>query len=204
MSEKLFGTGGATSSATAEGHVCHRCNRELPLRMAASGEAAAVWLCVECGLPFPAVCLPDRLPALSERVALDDRYFDTSYLPPITKETRSEIIRLAGDDGQNDFSEKRASPRIAVALLAAGVELDKAFYPISPTFQMMITNVSAEGIGMVSVGRLSSPFIALKMRSSYRAEPIQVIVEIVRQRELRSPYTEIGGRFVIRLGSTAR
>ncbi|MCA9236314.1 MAG: hypothetical protein KDA44_12645 [Planctomycetales bacterium] len=199
-----YGSSGALLAPCAEGMICNRCNRELPLRIAEAGEHAAVWQCVECGIPFPAICIPDRLPALGDRVALDDRHFDTSYLPPISTDTRAEIVRMAAHESDGYAPEKRRSRRVAVALLAAGVELDEQFYPISPTFQMMVVNVSAGGLGMVNMGRITAPFIACKLRSSYRAEPIQVIVRVVRQRELRSPYIEIGGEFVVRLGSVAK
>ncbi|MBX3434953.1 MAG: hypothetical protein KF847_16680 [Pirellulales bacterium] len=185
--------------------VCNRCEYALPLRLAGAGEQATVWLCVECGLPYAAMCIPSRLRQLSERVALDDRYFDTSYLPPIAPDTRAEIARLSFQHDQAyDFKERRRSARRPVALPAAAVELDHDLNPISPTFQMMVVNVSTEGIGLVTKGLITAPYLAAKLRSSYRAEAIQVVIQIRRQETLRPPFNVIGGEFVVRLGSRGR
>lgn len=198
--------GGPASPAYPDCMTCKRCGQQLPLREANAGEAAAVWICVRCGSAYPAVCLTERLPGLGNRVAFDERYFDVSYLPRISSDMRAEILRMAAAaaDDEGRWESLRKSRRVAVALLAAGVELDDEFYPTSPTFQLMVTNISATGVGLVSMGRLSAPFLALKLRSSPRAEPIQVVVEMVRQRELRNPYIEIGGSFVLRLGSVPK
>ena len=182
--------------------VCSRCEYELPLRLAASGEQAAVWLCVECGMPLAAVCIPSVLHSLSHRVALDDRYFDDSYLPPVTPETRAEMVRLSSSrERQSGYKNHRRSERVAMALPTTAVELDREFYPISPTFQMMVTNISSEGICLVSKCKVAAPYLAAKLRSSYRAEPIQVIIDVKRREDLKSPFREIGGEFLLRLGS---
>ena len=88
-----------------------------------------------------------------------------------------------------------------MALVASAVELDNDFFPISPTFQMMVVNVSTEGIGLAARGSISAPYLAAKLRSTYRAEPIQVVIRIRRQEELKAPFYLIGGEFVVRLGS---
>ncbi|MBX3425400.1 MAG: hypothetical protein KF688_06950 [Pirellulales bacterium] len=200
MSASLASSGPADSSIAPL--VCDRCNCALPLRSAGPGEHAAIWLCANCGIPFPAVCLPELLASQSARVALDDRYFDTSYLPPISPDLLLEIGQLSVsvmENGAKAYS--RCSPRVTMALVASAVELDNDFFPISPTFQMMVVNVSTEGIGLAARGSISAPYLAAKLRSTYRAEPIQVVIRIRRQEELKAPFYLIGGEFVVRLGS---
>ena len=65
--------------------------------------------------------------------------------------------------------------------------------------QVMVTDLSHEGIGLVNRGRIKSDFIAMLL--SPRAErTIQVFVRIVRHVHLKDTYYVVGGEFHLRLG----
>jgi len=66
----------------------------------------------------------------------------------------------------------------------------------------MVANLSKEGVGLVHDGPIDTEHIVIEFSPNSKS-PIQVIVRIVRQRELTPPYYELGGEFVVRLGSIA-
>lgn len=179
---------------------CGSCQQFLPLRMTNGGERAAVWLCAECSIPFVALCVEDRLPENANSVRLDERYFDTTGLPNISPELRRQVVSLAHRSADAIGNEKRRSTRVARTLVVPAVRLGPGFVPTGMSFQLMVANLSCEGIGLVHSSAIDAEYIALELGSG-NGEPIQVIVRIVRQKELESPFYEIGGEFYVRLGN---
>ena len=175
-----------------------------PLRLRQQGEPAAIWLCSQCSVPFVALCIEDRLPEGASSVRLDKRYFDISDLPTVSPRLRKQVADLAQQSADRSAEEKRRSKRVAQSLVAPAIQLDDSLIPTGFPFQLMVANLSREGIGLVQEGRIHASFVALEL-SPQSAEPIQVIVRLVRQDPLEgdTSYVEIGGEFHIRLGSTA-
>jgi hypothetical protein len=66
----------------------------------------------------------------------------------------------------------------------------------------VVANLSREGVGLVHPGRIEAEFIAMLL-GAQEESPIQVIVRLVRHLQLEDPYFEIGGEFLLRLGSVS-
>ena len=181
---------------------CGQCLGKLPLRMSQRGERGVVWLCAECSVPFVSLCVTDRLQGDAERIRLDERYFDTEGLPAISPKVRREVAKLAERAAAAIENNHRRSERISQSLVVPAIKLNEGLNPEGYSFQVMVANVSREGIGLVHNESIDSEFIALKLTLDDQ-EPIQVVVRLVRERELQPPLREIGGEFFVRLGSIA-
>lgn len=181
---------------------CGHCRGRLPLRMSQQGERGAVWLCAGCSVPFVSLCIKDRLPNDGSTVKLDERYFDTEGLPPISNKVRKEVARLAARAEAAQAENQRRSDRETHSLVVPAVKLDASLNPFGKSFQVMVANVSREGVGMVHSEPIESEYIALKLPLD-KEEPIQVVARLVRERELKEPLREFGGEFYVRLGSIA-
>lgn len=57
-------------------------------------------------------------------------------------------------------------------------------------------------MGLVHDEIVDTDYLAIELSPRSRS-PIQVIIRIVRQRELTPPYYELSGEFLVRLGSIA-
>ncbi len=181
---------------------CGQCWGQLPLRMSQLGEHGAVWLCAECRVPYVSLCLREQLHSLGAMVRLDERYFDTDGLPPISNKLRREVARLAERSNTGADNENRGSERVSHSLVIPAVKLNASLNPMGNTFQVMVANVSREGLDMVCQGRIDSEYVALKLPLD-EEEPVQVVVRLIREQELHSSLREFGGEFFVRLGSVA-
>ena len=181
---------------------CGHCQGNLPLRMSQQGERGAVWLCAECSVPFVSLCIKDRLSDDGSAVKLDERYFDTQGLPPISTKVRKEVARLAVRAEAVMAKNLRRSERVNQSLVVPAVKLDGSLNPFGKSFQIMVANVSREGVGMVHNEPIDTEYLALKLPLD-NEEPIQIVARIVRERELKKPLREFGGEFYVRLGSVA-
>ena len=101
-----------------------------------------------------------------------------------------------------EVQNKRRSVRVGQSLVVPAIKLQKGFVPDGEPFPIMVSNLSKEGVGMIHDQPLDSDYLAIEF-SPTSASPIQVIVRIVREREIISPYFELGGEFWVRLGSNA-
>lgn len=181
---------------------CGHCQGKLPLRMSQQGERGAVWLCAECSVPFVSLCIKDRLSDDGSTIKLDERYFDTQGQPPISNKIRKEVARLAARAEAVLANNLRRSERVNQSLVVPAVKLDGGLNPFGKSFQLMVANVSREGVGIVHHEPLDAEYLALKLPLD-NDEPIQVVARIVRERELKKPMREFGGEFYVRLGSVA-
>lgn len=182
---------------------CGSCERKLPLRMSTGNETAALWFCATCNVPYVACCVEEALKAQALSVRLDGRYFDVSQLPTITPARRQEIARLVNRAPTSAQAEKRRSKRIAKSLVVPAVSLGPGMVPVGDAFQVMVTNISKEGIGLVHDGQIPCQYIAIELRAT-PDNPVQMIVRLVRHRQLDAIYYEIGGEFFVRLGGAQR
>ena len=182
---------------------CGQCLGKLPLRLSQRGERGVVWLCAECSVPFVALCIKDRLPDAAATIRLDDRYFDTGGLPAISPKVRREVAMLAERAANAIANNHRRSERISQSLVVPAVKLNAGLNPEGSSFQVMVANVSREGIGLVHNGSIDTEYLAIKLTLDEN-EPIQVVVRLVRERNLQLPLREFGGEFFVRLGSIAK
>lgn len=181
---------------------CGTCQQKLPLRLSNTGEPAGVWLCANCNVPFVACCVEEALLKNAELIRLDERSFDVTGQPKISLPERKKAIQLASRPVNAAILDKRRSERVAQSLVVPGVKLGPGFVPDGEPFQIMVANLSREGIGLVHNAPIDTDHIAIEF-SPASESPIQVIVKLVRRRELTPPYFELGGLFLARLGSIA-
>ena len=136
----------------------------------------------------------------SHTVLLDDRYFDLSGLPEINLEQQRRLVaKMAQRKPAAYQTERRRSKRVAQSLVAPAICLTPELMPFESSFQVMVANLSREGIGFVNRGRIKSDFIAILL-TPQPEKTNQVIVRIVWQLKLEGPYFEVGGEFHLRLG----
>ena len=180
---------------------CGSCQQKLPLRLTSGDEPAAVWLCAECNVPYVACCVKDALLGSAQLIRLDERFFDISGSPEISLGERQRAVKLASRPVNAEILNKRRSERVAQSLVVPAVKLGNGFVPIDDPFPLMVSNLSREGVGMIHDDRIETEYIAIEFSPTSQS-PIQVIVRLVRQRELSPPYFELGGEFLVRLGST--
>ena len=150
-------------------------------------------------MPFVALCVADQLPDAAQAVRLDPRYFDTHGQPKISDALRRKVMRRVSRRTDANVEEKRRSRRIAQSLVVPAVELGSDFTPLGDAFQIMVANLSREGIGLVHDAKIEAEYVALEL-APQGDEPIQAIVRVVRQSPLEPPYMEVGGEFFVRLG----
>ena len=181
---------------------CGSCQQKLPLRLTTNSEPAAVWRCAKCDVPFVACCVRQALLENAQLIRLDERSFDVSDQPAISLTERKRAIQLASRPVSAVHREMRRSERVAQSLVVPAIRLNNGFVPMGGSFQVMVANLSGEGVGLVHDGPIDSDYIAIEFSPTSQS-PIQVVVQLVRQRELTPPYYELGGEFVVRLGSTA-
>lgn len=133
-------------------------------------------------------------------IRLDERFFDISDASPFSLVERQRVIKLSSRMVSPEVLEKRRSERVSQSLVVPAICLGDGFVPLDEPFPMMVANLSREGVGMVHNERISTEYLALEFSPTSQS-PIQVIVRLVRQRELAPPYFELGGEFLVRLGS---
>jgi hypothetical protein len=189
-------------TSTAAQIECGCCLQKLPLRLTANNEQATVWLCANCNVPFVACCVKEELFQHGQRVRLDERFFDIRDQPLISVATRRQALQLASRVTGSKHLEMRRSQRNAVSLAAPAIALSPSLTPTGNPFQIMVANLSREGIGLIHDEQIDTKYLALEL-APRSDSPIQVIVEVVRQRELVPPFFEYGGVFRARLGSLA-
>ena len=151
-------------------------------------------------MPFVALCLQERLVGESNTVRLDERYFDISNAPEISPAFRQQVTQLAHREAEPIAEDKRRSQRVSQSLVVPAVCLNNDCCPEGEPFQLMVANLSREGIGLVHDGSIDAKYVAIELGTG-NDEPIQVIVRLVRQCEIVPPYREIGGEFYVRLGN---
>ncbi len=183
-------------------HVdCGGCGKMLPLRASDGVETDAIWLCCECRIPYVACCVEDLLEINAASVRLDERYFDVSDQAPISLAERREVALILNRVPKPVASNRRRSQRIAQSIAVPAVDLGQGFSPEGDAYQIMVANLSKEGIGIVHDGPIHAEFLAVELTPSDSDEaPLQVIVHLVQQRQLDPIYYVIGGEFMFRLG----
>jgi len=191
-----------TSAPSHQQIECGSCQQKLPLCLTKHDEPAAVWLCARCNVPFVACCVKKALLRNAQLIRLDERYFDVAEQPAVSIRERQVAIQLAKRAIEKSYLQQRRSERVAQLLVVPAIKIESGFTPIDDPFQIMVANLSIEGVGLVHDGPINTEYVALEL-SPHSQSPIQVIVRLVRQRELTPPFYELGGEFLVRLGSVA-
>ncbi len=180
---------------------CGNCAHTLPLRMSGEGEQPAVWLCAHCKMPYSAICLKDQLSTISNNIQLDRRYFNTQGFQPISSWQRQKITNIVNRQTRVLNLEKRRSTRVDQSLLVSGITLNSDLNPLGVPIQLMVVNLSKEGVGLVSCCPIYASYLALDLSPNDNLQ-IQIIVHMVRERLLDPPFREYGAEFLARLGIT--
>ena len=179
---------------------CRQCEQKLPLRTTGSSEQiAAAWKCAKCNAPVVGFCEKALLQQNSHTVLLDDRYFDVSGVPEIDLEQLQAVAQMAQRKPTSHQAQGRRSERVAQSLVAPATCLTPELMPFGEPFQVMVANLSREGIGLVNRERIESDFIGMLL-TLQPERTIQVIVRIKGHLQLEEPYYEVGGEFLLRLG----
>lgn len=92
-------------------------------------------------------------------------------------------------------AERRASPRIPLSVELPITPLNTNHEPIGPTFTAMTRNISAGGVALLYGMPIADKFLMLELvdRQGYR---LQLVLEILRCRQIGPHLFEIGGKFV--------
>lgn len=189
------------NSAPATAQIqCGNCQRKLPLRLSNANEPAALWECASCGAFYVGCCVKEALLEGAHLIRLDEQFFDITDAPVISLVERQRVIKLSSRQVSPEVLEKRRSERVSQSLVVPAVCLGDGFVPVDEPFPIMVSNLSREGVGMVHNERIETEYIAIEFSPTSQS-PIQVVVRLVRQRELAPPYIELGGEFLVRLGS---
>jgi hypothetical protein len=178
---------------------CGNCAHALPLRLSGEGELPAVWLCAYCKMPYSAICLKDQLSTISNNIQLDQRYFNTRGFQPVSSLQRQKITNIVNRQSRVINLEKRRSARIDQSLLVSGITLNGDLNPLGVPIQLMVVNLSKEGVGLVTCCPIYASHLALELAPNDNQQ-IQVIVRVVRERLLDPPFREYGAEFIARLG----
>ena len=116
--------------------------------------------------------------------------------------TCQQVSQLAQEESDKASSQQiamRRSQRVSQAIVVPAVQLTPDCNPLGDSFGLFVTDISQEGVGLVSAGKIRSDLIALEL-SSRRADPIQVAVQIVREHFLSEKFYNYGGEFLARFG----
>jgi len=190
----------SSATSTLAQIQCGSCLQKLPLRLTNGDEYAAAWLCVKCQVPFVACGVAEALLENAELVRLSEQAFDISGQAPISLSERQRAVQLASRPINKTHLDQRRSERISKSLAVPAVQLDSNFTPMGNAFQIMVANLSPEGVGMVHDQPIEAEHLCLEFSPTSQS-PIQILVRLVRQRELTPPYNELGGLFLTRLGN---
>ncbi len=178
---------------------CVNCVKSLPLRISRDLEQSSVWICAGCGVSFVGLAHPE-LEHQGRLVRLHDQYFDDREVPDIPLHIRRHIASQATRSLLPPHLEKRRSERIYNSMMIQAVEMDRNFLLQGPAMKVILTNISREGVGLAIPNAITHAFLAIKFPVT-SGSAIQAIVRVCRQRELSSPFFEVGCEFVTRLGN---
>ena len=178
---------------------CSSCHVDLPIRLSQSGEEAALWRCAKCSAPFMALAIAEELVEHARRVTIDASHFDVSALLPASEELKTLVVSLGEQPESAVAHDRRRSRRLPRAIEAAGVLLDEGLTPIGDPLQLMVADVSREGIGFIHSRPLGSKNIAIQLPLP-DAPDVQLLVRVVRNYVIDRHWVKIGGEFTARLG----
>lgn len=179
---------------------CVNCVKTLPLRVSRDIEQSSVWICAGCGVSFVGLAHPDSLERQGRLVRLHDQYFDVSEIPEIPMHIRRHIASQASRSSLPAHLEKRRSERVYNSMMIQAVEMDRDFVLHGNAMKVILNNISRDGAGLAIPNSLTNDFLVLKIPVT-GGSAIQIIARVCRQRELSSPFLEVGCEFVTRLGN---
>lgn len=180
---------------------CPQCEQKLPLRSTGpEQETAARWYCATCNGLIEGYCEQALLVRNPQSVLLDAGYFDVSDQPEFSADQRRLMCSLTRRPSPVRQIDRRRSERDAHSLTVPAIALTHDLMPQGEPFWSLVANLSREGVGLVNPGRIKAEYLAMLLDAP-EGEPIQVIVQIVRHLQLQEPFFEIGGEFLLRLGS---
>jgi hypothetical protein len=182
---------------------CPQCEQKLPLRSTGpEQEISAVWRCAACQEQVIGYCEQALLIRNPHSVQLDQRYFDVSNQPETSPEQRRLMCSLTNRPVTTRQVERRRSERAPQSLVEPAITLTRNLMPQGTPFRIVVANLSREGVAIVHPGRIDADYLAMQLEVQ-KGATIQVIVRIVRHLQLEEPYFEIGGEFLVRLGSVS-
>jgi hypothetical protein len=91
--------------------------------------------------------------------------------------------------------ERREAPRLSVTFSARAVALDDQLRPVGDEFFLVVRNISATGLGLLSTTPVNSTFLAIEFATD-GGETLHVAIEVRRCQPI-GPCFDVGGRFVL-------
>ncbi len=179
---------------------CVNCVKTLPLRISRDLEHTSVWICAGCGVSFVGLAHPELLEHHGRLVRLHDQYFDVSGVPDIPAHIRRHIASQASRSSLPAHLEKRRSERVYNSMMIEAVEMDGDFVLRGKAMKVILSDISREGAGLALPHEITHEYLVIKIPVG-GGSTIQAIGRICRQRELSSPFLEVGCEFVTRLGN---
>ena len=178
---------------------CGECSQPLPLRQSHGNAASLLWHCAACGHPADGRW-DERAPAqLARNVRIADTHFQTGDAEPLPERLGVISDLLAQRAGDQHGVERRKSPRTPRRVRVTVCPLTAGFEPQGPPFGALVINASETGLGMLVVGGVSAPMLAIEMPLQ-RGKTGQMIARVVRSNQLTTSIHVIGLDLVHRLG----
>ena len=202
------GPAGAAASTSARqkprsGITCRGCDTRLPVRLAAQGEEAALWVCASCGAQFAGILIGDAEKERLPRVQLADVHFDTTELPPINPIIRQLVERLATTPEAYLGSDRRDSARVPRQLEVVFIRLDAEFMPKGAPLRAMVHNLSEGGLAMIADEPIHESNVAIRIGDGDSGS-VQMFSRVVRLQHLTAELYDIGVQFAFRLGGKVK
>ena len=179
---------------------CANCVKTLPLRISRDLEQSSVWICAGCGMSFVGLAHAESLERQGRLVQLHDQCFDVNEVPDIPLHIRRHIASQVSRSSLPAHLEKRRSERVSNSMMIQAVAMDRDFVLHGNAMKVILNDISREGAGLAIPNTLTKDFLALKIPVT-GGSAIQIIARVCRQRELSSPFLEVGCEFVTRLGN---
>ncbi len=178
---------------------CEHCTLEMPLLSSDQLDQSSLWVCASCGADHLAYADADLLPEFSSLVRIHKKQFETDDSPGIPAHIRVHLASIANRANPQEVNRRR-SVRVVNPLMLSAIEMNKEFHLLGGALNVIMTDISREGVGLALTDGTKAPYLALKFPPRGEQE-IQVVARVVRQQPLIPPYVAVGCEFMFRLGS---
>jgi hypothetical protein len=145
---------------------------------------------------------PVEFPAFSGLFAaraatLPHKAAPTGFHTPNLRSPTSAVIEHVRNlvSSYEPIIERREAPRLSVTFSARAVALDDQLRPVGDEFFLVVRNISATGLGLLSTTPVKSTFLAIELATD-GGETLHVAIEVRRCQPI-GPCFDVGGRFVL-------
>jgi len=187
----------ATTEEAGTVNSCDSCKTTLPLVAPGAGEAAARWVCAQCGTDTSGLLDTEADEQIAGNVRLSLFPFDRSALAAPSKELLDFVSNLDPTDGQ--FEERRDTARRNVSQTVAVQALDDQYRPNGDPFLAISVDVSRQGIALIHSEPMASGLTVLELTAG-DGKRLQIVMHVCRQSEMNG-FHQAAGPMQMRIGA---